>query len=199
MRENMEKYVRVAVGLRSNAGNFAYKLDEINVASNWNPKESDPEKMGGFNFGTEDKILRWLHRGDTLYDVVIPSDTKVIQVDEEKGIYRSNKIIITNPRKITDDLVFELYKKNTLSNKVMAQCLVALLWRGRINVSKYIISDYVNENNIDEIIREYENYIGNGNFNYESLFDDGKEIYNLLKEISLKYHNKSEEKNGRIS
>ncbi len=31
--------------------------------------------MGGFNFSTEDKILRWLVRGDTLYDVIIPEDT----------------------------------------------------------------------------------------------------------------------------
>ena len=28
-----------------------------------------------------------------------------------KGIYRSNKIIVTNPRQITDDIVIELYKE----------------------------------------------------------------------------------------
>ena len=31
--------------------------------------------------------------------------------DAEKGVYRANKIIITNPRPITDELVLDLYKK----------------------------------------------------------------------------------------
>ena len=67
--------------------------------------------MGGFNFGSEDKILRWLHRGDTLYDVIIPEDAQVVLCNEEKGVWRANKIIVTNPRKITDEVVMELYKK----------------------------------------------------------------------------------------
>ena len=115
------------------------KLNEINISQNWNPKTLDPEKMGGFNFGSEDKILRYIFRGDTIYDVIIPEDAEVIKVDDEKGIYRANKIIVTNPRKITDDFVMELYKKNTLSNKIIAQCLVTLLWKKRKEISKYII------------------------------------------------------------
>ena len=79
----MTKYVRVMDGLKSNAGGFDYKLDEINVAEKWDPTSLEPEKMGGFNFGTEDKILRWLHRGDTIYDVVIPDDAEVILCDSE--------------------------------------------------------------------------------------------------------------------
>lgn len=98
------KYVRVMEGLKSNAGGFNYKLDEVNIASIWNPNELEPEKMGGFNFGTEDKILRWLHRGDTIYDVIIPEDAEVILCNKEKGIYRSNKIIVTNSIIIIGDL-----------------------------------------------------------------------------------------------
>ena len=123
----MNKYVRVMDGLKSNAGGFKYKLDKINIAEKWNTHTMDPEQMGGFNFGTEDKILRWLHRGDTIYDVIIPEDAEVILCDEEKGIYRANKIIVTNPRLITDEMVLDLYKINTLSNKIIAQCLVTLL------------------------------------------------------------------------
>ena len=74
----MTKYVRVMDGLKSNAGGFEYKLDEVNIAKKWNPNSQDPEEMGGFNFGTEDKILRWLHRGDTIYDVIIPEDAEVL-------------------------------------------------------------------------------------------------------------------------
>lgn len=68
----MSKYVRVMDGLKSNASGFEYKLDKVNVSNDWNPTEIEPEKMCGFSFSTEDKILRWLHRGDTIYDVIIP-------------------------------------------------------------------------------------------------------------------------------
>ena len=133
------KFVRVMDGLKSNAGGFDYKINEVNIAKKWNPTNFDAEEMGGFNFGTEDKILRWLHRGNTIYDVIIPADAEVILVDEEKGIYRANKIIVTNPRTITDDMVLDLYKKNTLSDKIIAQCLMTLIWKNRLEISKYII------------------------------------------------------------
>lgn len=175
----MNKYVRVMDGLKSNAGGFEYKLDEINIAEKWNPNTLEPEQMGGFNFGTEDKILRWLHRGDTIYDVIIPEDAEVILCDEEKGIYRSNKIIVTNPRPITDEMVLNLYKINTLSNKVITQCLVTLLWKKRLEISKYIIKDRVNLENIDEILTEFIKYAGEDNLSSES----GKELYEILKEI----------------
>ena len=170
----MPKYVRVMDGLKSNAGGFEYKLDEINIAEKWNPNSLDPEEMGGFNFGTEDKILRWLHRGDTIYDVIVPDDADVYNVDEDKGIFRANKIIVTNPRKITDEMVIDLYKKSTLSDKIIAQCLLTLIWKNRIEISKYIIKDRVKLDNADEILEEFVNYAGDKNLAYEST----QEIYN---------------------
>lgn len=175
----MNKYVRVMDGLKSNAGGFEYELNEVNIAEKWNPNALEAEEMGGFNFGTEDKILRWLHRGDTIYDIVIPDDAEVIKVDDEKGIYRANKIIVTNPRKITDDMVIDLYKKSTLSDKIIAQCLLTLIWKDRLEISKYIIKDRVNLDNAFEILEEFTNYAGEKNLAYEST----KEIYNILKEI----------------
>ena len=71
-------------GLKSNAGGFEYKIDEVNVAKSWNPEALTPEEMGGFNFGTEDKILRWLHHGDTIYDVA-----NKFYTDECEGVYDS--------------------------------------------------------------------------------------------------------------
>lgn len=176
------KYVRVMDGLKSNASGFNYKLDEVNISEKWDTSTLEPEKMGGFNFGTEDKILRWLHRGDTIYDVIVPDDAEVIQCDEEKGIYRSNKIIVTNPRPITDELVLELYKKTTLSDKIIAQCLVTLLWKKRKEISKFIINDRINKDNIDDILNEFTSYAGEDNINSES----GKEIYNMLIKIKNK-------------
>ena len=120
-----KKYVRVMDGLKSNAGGFEYKLNEINITNIWNPNTYNPKEMGEFNFSTTDKILRWLHRGDTIYDVIIPDDTDVILCDEDKGVYRTNKIIVSNPRKITDEMVMEFYNINTLPSKVIYQCKIA--------------------------------------------------------------------------
>jgi len=185
----MKKYVRVMDGLKSNASGEQFKLDEIITAKTWNPTETDPEKMGGFNFSTEDKILRYIFRGDTIYDVIIPDDAEVINVDEDKGIYRANKIIVTNPRKITEDMVIDIYKKSTLPINRYFQCIYCLLFRKYINASKYIINDIVNEKNISEAIKEFEDFASksNGNntgiFDYEKLFPEAKEIYNILKDI----------------
>jgi len=180
----MLKYVRVMDGLKSNAGGFEYKLDAINISNNWNPNENEPDKMGGFNFGREDKILRWIHRGDTLYDVIIPYDAEVILCNEEKGIWRTNKIIITNPRKLTDELIIDLYKKNTLSNKILADCLEVLLWKDKIEICKYIIKDHVNKDNVTEILDEYQNYIKkNDNFTNTELEQKEKAIIDMLKKI----------------
>ena len=180
----MKKFVRVMDGIKSNAGGFEYKLDEINISDNWNPNEIEPEKMGGFNFGSEDKILRWLHRGDTIYDVIVPEDAEIVLCNAEKGVWRANKIIVTNPRIITDEIVLELYKKTTLSNKVLAQCLQTLLWKNRIEISKYIINDRVNKENVDEFIIEFENYTKKTEiFNYNDLGKDSKIIYDMLKKI----------------
>ncbi len=178
----MSKYVRVMDGLKSNANGFQYKLNEVNNANHWNRNADNPKEMGGFNFSTEDKILRWLHRGDTIYDVEIPKDAEVVLCDEEKGIYRSNKIIVSNPRKITDEIVLDLYQKNTLSNKIIAQCLQTLLWKDRLEFCKYIIRDSINKENIDEVLDEFEKYTKEREkVNPNS--GDTKIIHDILKEI----------------
>ena len=184
--QKKHKFVRVMDGTKSNEGGFDYKIDEINISSDWNPNETDREKVGGFNFSTEDKILRWLHRGDTIYDVIIPEDAEVVELDEEKGIWRTNKIIVTNPREITDEIVMEIYKETTLSNKILAQCLQTLLWKNRMHISKYIINDRVNKSNVDEFISEFENHIDNLHPCKEKQDDGSKIIYKMLKEIKNK-------------
>lgn len=185
----MSKYVRVMDGLKSNASGQEFKIDEVIISELWNPKETEPEKMGGFNFSTEDKILRFIFRGDTIYDVIIPDDAEVILVDEEKGIYRANKIIVTNPKEITEDMVIDIYKRTTLPLNRLFQCIYCLLFRKYINASKMIINDLVNKDNIDEAIYEFEKFASrtNGNdigiFDYNKLFPEAKEIYNILLSI----------------
>jgi len=185
----MSKYVRVMDGLKSNASGQEFKLDEVITADIWNPNEIEPEKMGGFNFSTEDKILRYIFRGDTIYDVIVPEDADVICVDEQKGIYRTNKIIVTNPRIITEDMVIDIYKKSNLTMDRYFQCIYCLLFRKYLNASKYIINDIVNKNNVEEAIKEFENFASRSNdnntgkFDYDKLFPEAKEIYNILLDI----------------
>lgn len=185
----MNKYVRVMDGLKSNASGEEFKVDEVITSNLWNPNEIEPEKMGGFNYSTEDKILRYIFRGDTIYDVIIPNDAETICVDESKGIYRANKIIVTNPRLITEDMVIDIYKRSSLTIDRYFQCIYCLLFRKYINASKYIINDIVNKNNVKEAIKEFEDFASrsNGNntciFDYEKLFPEAKEIYNILLNI----------------
>ena len=188
----MNKYVRVMDGLKSNASGQEFEIGKVITSNLWNTSTRDPEKMGGFNFSTEDKILRYIFRGDTIYDVIIPDDAEVIECDSKNvphGIFRSNKIIVTNPRTITEDMVIELYKKSTLPINTYFQCIYCLLFKKYINASKYIIKDVVNNDNVDDAIREFEEFAirsknnDTNTFSYDKLFPEAKEIYDILKEI----------------
>ena len=186
------KYVKVVDGTISNANGYEYKIGEINIAPDWNPKAINPENFGGFNYSREDKILRWLHRGDTIYDVEVPLDAETVEICSPScpnGVFRSNKIIIKNPKPITDDIAIELYKKSDLPEETYYKCIVVLLFRNHIKAIKYIINDRINKNNVEAAIKEFETYISktvfnNDKFEYEKLWDEAKEVYDILKEMS---------------
>ncbi len=157
----MKKYVKVMFGLKSGADGFDYKENEVNVANNWNSKENHPSKIGGFNFSTKDKILRYLVRGDIIYDVILPEDAEVVDWPNEQcphGIFLTNKIIINNPRQVNDDLAMELYKKSDLPEKSYFKSFAGCAIRGNVNTAKQIIIDKVNVNNIDTAIEEFEDF-----------------------------------------
>ena len=178
----MNKYLKVMFG--NKGADYEYRIDEINVSNNWNPNTFDPEKMGGFNFSTEDKILRWLIRGDTLYDVVIPDDAEVVDCPSESaphGVFRSNKIIITNPRIVTDDIAFDLYLKSNLPEKSYYKALAGCAIRGYRNTCLSIIEDKVNCDNIDLVLNEIHDFVSP--FNSNSTTVDGYGVYNEVMEI----------------
>ena len=156
----MNKYLKVMFGNKGT--NYEYKIDELNIANNWNPTTYDPKNMGGFNFSTEDKILRWLVRGDTIYDVVIPEDAQVIDCPSESaphGVFRCNKIILTNPRTMTDELAMDLYLKSNLPEKSYYKSLAGVAIRGYRNTSLKIIEDKVNKDNIELVLSEIEEFV----------------------------------------
>ena len=177
-----KKYLKVMFG---NKGvNFDYKIDEVNVANNWNPDTFDPKEMGGFNFSTEDKILRWLVRGDTIYDVIIPKDAEVIDCPSESaphGVFRSNKIILTNPKPMTDELAMKFYLKSDLPEKSYYKSLAGCAIRGYKNTCLKIIDDRVNKDNIDLVLSEIDDFVNP--YSSVGTAENGLEVYNEVMSI----------------
>lgn len=161
----MKKYVRVMFGNQSGANGYEFIENKINIAENWNPNEIEPSKMGGFNFSVEDKILRYLVRGDTICDVTLPADAEVIDCPSNScphGIFRANKIIVSNMRKMTDEMAMEIYKKTKLPEKSFYKSLAGCSVRGYKNTTMQIIKDKVNKDNIEEVISEFEDFVKPG-------------------------------------
>ena len=183
----MKKYLKVMFGNKSGANNnLEYKINKVNICDNWNPLASNPKEMGGFNFSCEDKILRWLIRGDTLYDVIIPDDANVIDVPSESaphGVFRTNKIIITNPRKITDDMAMELYLKSDLPEKSYYKSLAGLAIMGYINTCKKLINDRINKDNIDIVLSEIDDFVKPSSSYVEGNKEVYMEVMNILNKI----------------
>lgn len=176
-------------------GVFKYKIDQVNVANIWNP---DDENTGGFNFSTEDQIARWIVRGDTLYDVIIPEDAEVILAENPStpnGVYRSNKIIVTNPREITDDLALELFLKSKLPEKTYYKTLAGYSVRGHINAAKEIIKQKVNIDNIDEVISEFEDFLTPKGEKFDSSKIKKKSVSSEIREILYKIKDKKTKNN----
>ena len=180
----MPKYIKVMFGNRG--VNYEYKIDEVNIADKWNPNNNDPKEMGGFNFSTEDKILRWLVRGDTLYDVIIPDDAEVVDCPSPSaphGVFRSNKIILTNPRQMTDEMAMDFYLKSDLPEKSYYKSLAGVAIRGYRNTSLKIIEDKVNKDNIDLVLSEIEDFIKPFKSNFDSTYDVFNEVMKKLEDI----------------
>lgn len=180
----MTKYLKVMFG---NKGfNYEYKIDEVNVADKWNSNTYDPKEMGGFNFSTEDKILRWLVRGDTLYDVIIPDNAEIIDCPSESaphGVYRSNEIVLTNPRPMTDEIAMEFYLKSDLPAKSYYKSLAGVAIRGYRKTSFKILKDKVNKDNIDLVLEEFDDFINPYKDSFDDKYDVLNDIIKKLKDI----------------
>lgn len=171
------KYVKVMDGLKSNAGDFEYKLGEVNIANNWNPNADNPKDFGGFNYADEKCILRWLHRGTYIYEVEIPADADNVKLDGATTIYRTNKIIINNPKKVDDDLALYFYEISDIPEKSYYKALGAVAIMNYEKTSKAILKDKVNKANIEIVLDEWNNFIEHGGKN------DRKDLTGLVKEI----------------
>lgn len=174
----MSKFVKVMFGTTSGAkSDFKYKIDEVNISSNWNPTAESGKDFGGFNYCSEECILRWLHRGDTIYDVELPKDAEIVKIEGATTIYRTNKIIIKNPRKVDDNLALHFYNISNIPEKSYYKALGVVAIMDYEKTARAILRDKVNESNIDEVLEEWNDFISHGNKN------DRKNVNNLVKEI----------------
>lgn len=175
----MNKFVKVMFGTTSGAKrDFNYKLNEINIANNWNPKATSGKDFGGFNYCSEECILRWLHRGDTIYDVEIPDEAENIKIDGATTIFRTNKIIISNPRKVNDEMALHFYKISKIPEKSYYKALGVVSIMNYKKTAYAIIKDKINKDNIDEALEEWNDFISHGGKN------DRKDLNGLVKEVN---------------
>ncbi len=174
----MTKFVKVMFGTTSGAkSDFKYKVNEVNISEHWNPTAEKGRDFGGFNYTTEDCILRWLHRGDTIYDVEIPDDAENIKLEGATTVYRANKIIINNPRKVDDDLALHFYKISKIPEKSYYKALGVVSIMNYKKTAYAILKDKVNKDNIDDVLEEWNDFISHGNK------DDRKDANNLVAEV----------------
>ena len=171
----MSKFVKV---MFNNKGvNYEYKIGEVNIAKLWNPNAKNGKDFGGFNYTTEDCILRWLHRGDIIYDVEIPVDAEVVKLDGATTVYRSDKIIVSNPRRVDDEMALYFYKISNIPEKSYYKALCVVTIMGYRKTALKILNDKVNKNNIIEVIDEWNDFI------YHGGKDDRKDVNLLVSEI----------------
>ncbi|MGM9875473.1 MAG: hypothetical protein ACI32H_06095 [Bacilli bacterium] len=178
----MNKYVRVMDGLKSNAGGFEYKLNEINISQSWNPEAHSGKEFGGFNFTTENCILRWLHRGSTIYDVEIPEDAQTVKIEGATVLFRTNKIIVKNPRKVDDDLALHYYEISNIPEKSYYKALGAVAVMNYKKTALKILKDKVNKNNINEVLKEWNEFIDHDGKNDRK---DSNETVKLIERMLL--------------
>lgn len=159
----MSKFVKVMFGTKSGAKNdFEYKVNEVTESRHWNPKAISGKDFGGLNYCDESCIIRWFHRGDTIYDVEIPEDAEVVKLEGATTIYRANKIIIKNPRKIDDDLALHYYKISKIPEIAYYRTLAAVSVMGYEKTAMAILKDKVTKDNIDDVLEDWNSFIEHG-------------------------------------
>lgn len=179
----MSKFVKVMYGTTSGAkSDFEYKLGEVNMSNNWNPKVDSGKEFGGFNYCDEKCILRWLHRGDTIYDVEVPKDAENIKLDGATTIYRTNKIIVKNPRKVDDDLALHFYEISEIPEKSYYKALGAVAVMNYKKTALKILKDKVNKKNINEVLEEWNEFIDHDGKNDRK---DSNETVKLVERMLL--------------
>ena len=84
----------------------------------------------------------------------------MFQASFPNGVFRTDKIILTNKRKVTDETAMYFYKGSKLSEKSYYKALAGIMLRGYKNTCLELIRDRVNKGNIDLVLKEINNFVG---------------------------------------
>ena len=157
--DKKKKYYRVIQTIKEYRDGKRFPIDEVVIADkeiDLNATES--MQMGGFCVSTYNYAFRWLIRGDTLCEVIIPEDSKFYKTVSDNDVYVCEKMILTNPQKIDDNFAMELYKVSTLNDISYFRAMTACAICGYINTALKVFEDRVNEQNISIAISEFEGF-----------------------------------------
>lgn len=152
-----QKYYRVIQTVKEYKDGRRFPLNEIVVADKKvNLNAQKREDIGGFYISSPEYIFRWIIRGDTLCEVTIPEDTKIYKTTSDNGIYVADKIVLSDPIKLNDDLVMELYKASKLPEISYFKAMTACAICGYMNAALKVCEEKVNKNNVEIAISELE-------------------------------------------
>lgn len=153
------KYYRVIQTIKKYEDGRKFPINKIVVSDKKiNLSAEEKKEIGGFCISTYEYIFRWLIRGETLCEVEIPEGEKVYKTVSENGIYRAEKIILINPKKIDDDLATKLYLSSTLPEISYFKAMTACAICGYINTALRVCKDKVNKNNVNTAILELNDF-----------------------------------------
>ena len=139
------------------------------------------EKFDGTEFTTIDKAVRWLLYGDTLYHIELPRWSVVEEVhakDTNHGLLKTESIIVKDGVKITDRIAMNLYKRSVLHDNAYYRTLAAVAIMGYRSTARLILKERINEDNVEEAIKEYTSYV-----DIENKKDYSKENIDFFKQI----------------
>ena len=153
------KFYKVIQTVKEYRDGKKFPLNEIVTCErriNFNAEEQ--KDMGGFCVSTFDYIFRWLIRGDTLCEVIIPENKKIYKTVSENGIYIAEKIILTNPKRIDDNFATELYLNSNIPEISYFKAMTACAICGYMNTALKVCEDKVNKDNVDIAITELDEF-----------------------------------------
>ena len=103
----MTKFVRVMDKDISNASGRKFKIGEVNVSDEWDPNATTLDTIKGINFSTEESIIRWIRRGDTLVFFV---DTDYYDMEDISEVMESVKEAFptTKVLMLPDDMIDDI-------------------------------------------------------------------------------------------
>ena len=119
---------------------------------------------------------------NSVYELI--KDSENIRLDGATTIYRTNKIIIRNPRKVNDELALHFYKISNIPEKSYYRALGVVAIMGYKKTAFAILRDKVNKNNIDEVLEDWNDFIFHkGKMNRKDVTELVSEIDEILNEI----------------